>query len=168
MRRYKPNLRSKSVVNYERRTTNRWTRATGSEFRIIIGPAKLLGDAVARSTQPSFGGYPYMSFRLKFRNVFVDFLVATVLCAVNIYSYLQMPAYSTIDDGFVYFGWPFKIYAYGGYFGHAVILWTGLIGNVFVGLSARRILRAVVLQMRERNRVLVVKGTPTARIEARF
>ena len=28
------------------------TGATGSDFRIIIGPAKLLGNAVARSTQP--------------------------------------------------------------------------------------------------------------------
>src|SRR4051794_18930663 len=31
--------------------TNRWTGATGSEFPIIIGPAQLLGNAVARSTQ---------------------------------------------------------------------------------------------------------------------
>lgn len=36
-------------------STNRWTGATGSEFRIIIDPAELLGNAVARSTQP-FGG----------------------------------------------------------------------------------------------------------------
>ena len=34
-----------------RRRTNRWTGATGSDFRIIIGPAQLLGSAVARSTQ---------------------------------------------------------------------------------------------------------------------
>ena len=33
------------------RPTNRWTGATGSEFR-IIGPAQLFGNAVARSTQP--------------------------------------------------------------------------------------------------------------------
>jgi len=32
--------------------TNRWTGATGSEFRIKHDPAKLLGSAVARSTQP--------------------------------------------------------------------------------------------------------------------
>src|SRR5947208_15219918 len=31
--------------------TNRWTGATGSEFRIKRDPAKLLGSAVARSTQ---------------------------------------------------------------------------------------------------------------------
>jgi hypothetical protein len=34
------------------RPTNRWTGATGSAFRIIRDPAKLLGNAVARSTQP--------------------------------------------------------------------------------------------------------------------
>jgi hypothetical protein len=38
----------------ERNRTNRWTGATGSVFRIIIGPAKLLGNAVAGSTQ-TFG-----------------------------------------------------------------------------------------------------------------
>ena len=32
--------------------TNRWTGAAGSDFRIIIGPAQLLGIAVARSTPP--------------------------------------------------------------------------------------------------------------------
>ena len=32
--------------------TNRWTGAPGSDFRIIRHPAKLLGSAVARSTQP--------------------------------------------------------------------------------------------------------------------
>ena len=35
-----------------RNRTNRWTGATGSEFRIKRDPAKLLGSAVARSTQP--------------------------------------------------------------------------------------------------------------------
>ena len=38
-----------------RHPTKRWTGATGSVFRIIIGPAQLLGNAVARSTQPSGG-----------------------------------------------------------------------------------------------------------------
>ena len=40
-----------NVLASTRRPTNRWTGATGSEFRIIIGPAQLLGNAVARSTQ---------------------------------------------------------------------------------------------------------------------
>ena len=31
--------------------TNRWTGATASVFRIMRDPAKLLGNAVARSTQ---------------------------------------------------------------------------------------------------------------------
>jgi hypothetical protein len=39
-----------SVVQ-PRRPTNRWTGATGSDLRIIIGPAKPLSSAVARSTQ---------------------------------------------------------------------------------------------------------------------
>ena len=34
------------------RRTNRWTGATGSDFRIKRRPAKLLDSAVARSTQP--------------------------------------------------------------------------------------------------------------------
>ena len=34
-----------------KRRTNRWTGATGSVFRIKRDPAKLLGNAVARSTQ---------------------------------------------------------------------------------------------------------------------
>jgi hypothetical protein len=38
------------------RRTNRWTGATGSDFRIKRRPAKLLGRAVARSTPP-FDGY---------------------------------------------------------------------------------------------------------------
>jgi hypothetical protein len=37
-----------------RRRTNRWIGATGSDFRIKRDPAKLLGGAVARSTQ-TFG-----------------------------------------------------------------------------------------------------------------
>jgi len=37
--------------NDGRQITNRWTGATGSEFRIKRDPAKLLGSAVAWSTQ---------------------------------------------------------------------------------------------------------------------
>jgi len=44
----------KSLVPRSQRRTNRWTGATGSEFRIKRDPAKLLGGAVARSTQ-TFG-----------------------------------------------------------------------------------------------------------------
>src|SRR5262249_33938317 len=38
-------------VSFGRNPTNRWTGATGSAFRIKRNPAKLLGSAVARSTQ---------------------------------------------------------------------------------------------------------------------
>ena len=43
--------RTRNLFDLEGATQqNRWTGATGSDFRIIIGPAKLLGNAVARST----------------------------------------------------------------------------------------------------------------------
>src|SRR4051812_4393362 len=35
--------------------TNRCTGGTGGDFRIIIGPAQLLGNTVARSTRPLGG-----------------------------------------------------------------------------------------------------------------
>gem|GEM_PF-5953992 len=41
---------SKILSNACRRT-NRWTGATGNDFRIKRDPARLLGSAVARSTQ---------------------------------------------------------------------------------------------------------------------
>jgi hypothetical protein len=65
-----------------------------------------------------------------------------------------MPEYSTMDDGFVYFGWPFSVYAYGGYFGGAVIIWTGLIGNIFVALGAGRILGSIIEPALIRRRIL--------------
>ena len=43
------------------RTTNRWTGATGSDFRIKRDPAKLLRSAVARSTQPLGGNVTLMN-----------------------------------------------------------------------------------------------------------
>lgn len=76
---------------------------------------------------------------MKSRTVAINLLFLALLCVVNLFSYLRMPESSTIDDGYVYFGWPFTIYAYGGFFGHAVINWTGLIGNLFVALCASRI-----------------------------
>ena len=56
--------------------------------------------------------------------------------AANLYSYYRMPAESTIDDGFVYFGLPFNVYAYGGFWTHSVIFWPGLIADVLVALCA--------------------------------
>jgi hypothetical protein len=43
-------------------------------------------------------------------------LVVTLLfCVANLLSYLQMPQYSTLDDGYVVFGWPFAVYGSGGF-----------------------------------------------------
>ena len=67
---------------------------------------------------------------MKLRNLTIGLVVGIALFIVaNIYSYIRMPASSTIDDGFVYFGWPFNIYAYGGYYGHPVYIWAGLLAN---------------------------------------
>lgn len=60
--------------------------------------------------------------------------VLLVFCAVNIYSYLIMPEYSTIIDGFVYFGWPFHMYENGGFVTIRKFIWTGLFNNVVVAL----------------------------------
>jgi hypothetical protein len=48
-----PKIRGYEIVLRTRRhITNRWTGATGSDFRIKRDLAKLLGSAVARSTPP--------------------------------------------------------------------------------------------------------------------
>ena len=49
-----------------------------------------------------------------------------------------------MDDGFVYFGWPFSVYAYGGFWSHPVTIWTGIIGNVFVALCTQHVVRRVL------------------------
>ena len=78
---------------------------------------------------------------MKSRNFKIGFVVGLVLfCAINLYSYYRMPAESTMDDGSVYFGWPFWLYGYGGFWTHSFILWTGLIGDVIVALCAGGIL----------------------------
>lgn len=74
------------------------------------------------------------------QKLLINLFIAISFCAANLFSYYRMPEGSTLDDGFVYFGWPFSIYAYGGYWSHAVFIWTGLIGNVFVALVASRVL----------------------------
>lgn len=73
----------------------------------------------------------------------VGFLVVLFFSAANLYSYYRMPEYSSMDDGFVYFGWPFSVYAYGGFWSHSVTIWTGIIGNVSVALCAHRVIRRV-------------------------
>jgi len=74
----------------------------------------------------------------------LSLVVAMVFCAANLFSYYRMPESSTIDDGFVYFGWPFSVYAYGGFWSHPVIIWTGMVGNVFVALCAHRVIRRLL------------------------
>ena len=70
---------------------------------------------------------------MKLRRLTIGIVASIALfVAANIYSYVRMPAFSTMDDGFVYFGWPFNIYAYGGYYGHPVYIWTGLLANVLI------------------------------------
>jgi hypothetical protein len=49
-----------------------------------------------------------------------------------------------MDDGFIYFGWPFSVYFSGGYAGGSAIAWTGVIGNVAVALCTARVATAVV------------------------
>lgn len=75
------------------------------------------------------------------RNAIVGLLVALIFFAANVYSYLRMPSYSTIDDGFVYFGWPFSIYMSGGFATISVIVWTGVVGNVFIALCVYRVIQ---------------------------
>jgi hypothetical protein len=65
--------------------------------------------------------------------------VALLFCMANVISYYLMPECSTMDDGFVYFGWPFDMYAEGGFAGTRAIIWTGLIGNIVLALCAIRL-----------------------------
>ena len=71
----------------------------------------------------------------------ITLCVIAIFCAANLVSYLLMPESSTLDDGFVYFGWPFYIYARGGFFTHEVIIWTGIIGNLAIALCVIRLAR---------------------------
>ena len=76
---------------------------------------------------------------MKFPKPTITRAVVLVFCAANIYSYFTMPQFSTIDDGFIYFGWPFAIYAEGGFAGTRGLIWTGIIGNVVLALCFTRI-----------------------------
>ena len=51
--------------------TSRWTGATGSDFRIKRDPAKLLGSAVARSTQ-TFGCFFPTEMNLEIKDIVFD------------------------------------------------------------------------------------------------
>ena len=75
---------------------------------------------------------------------FLKGLVAAVFCVANLFSYLRMPGESSMDDGFVTFGWPFDVYGYGGFWTHLVIFWTGIIANVFLAFCCYRIARRLL------------------------
>ncbi|HXS01792.1 MAG TPA: hypothetical protein VN724_14540 [Pyrinomonadaceae bacterium] len=71
---------------------------------------------------------------------FIFVLAAVIFCTVNFISYYLKPEYSTLADGFTYFGWPFRIYYEGGFAGTRGIILTGLIGNLVLALGVSRVL----------------------------
>lgn len=71
-------------------------------------------------------------------------VVAVLFCVANLLSYLQMPQYSTLDDGWVVFGWPFGVYGSGGFATTTSVIWTGIIGNLAVALCVARVLSSIV------------------------
>ena len=70
--------------------------------------------------------------------------VAVIFCAANFFTYVRMPAESTLSHGFVSFGWPFDVYFEGGYVGNSGIIWTGLIGNIAIALCVVWVLLRLV------------------------
>jgi hypothetical protein len=63
------------LARQRRHPTNRWTGATGRDFRIKRDPAKLLGNAVARSTQP-FGCLLEMTMLRTFLSILFVLLIS--------------------------------------------------------------------------------------------
>ncbi len=96
---------------------------------------------------------------MRSRKLSITFVIAVLFCLANIYTYLRMPEYSTLDDGFVSFGWPFDVYRDGGFAHIATVVWTGVIGNVFVTLCAARIVRSLVGKVR-----LAVAHAPSGKL----
>jgi hypothetical protein len=96
----------------------------------------------------------------------VGFFIAMLFCIANVFSYLRMPEYPTLDDGFVFFGWPFTVYGYGGFVGQSVIVWTGLIGNVFVALCAARVLGTTVDKVLMRRRASLARIGTTNQLKS--
>ena len=71
----------------------------------------------------------------------IGFFIGMLLfVSANIYSYYRMPNESSMDDGFVDFGIPFKLYAYGGFWTHSVILWDGLLADILIAVCVSIIL----------------------------
>ena len=89
-------------------------------------------------------GIQMIERKLRSRTLIVVFAATLLFCTANLISYYLMPAHSTMDDGFVYFGWPFTIYWEGGIAGTRAISWTGVIGNVVLAICVSRILIKVL------------------------
>ena len=64
--------------------------------------------------------------------------------AVNLYSYHRA---DPEDDQFAPFGVPFKMGGFGGYVGNTYLVWSGIVGNVFVALCAGVALAWLVTKM---------------------
>ena len=54
-----------------------------------------------------------------------------MFCALNIYSYFTTYG---LMDAVTHFGWPFDMYAEGGFTGTKRVIWNGLFGNVIAAL----------------------------------
>lgn len=87
---------------------------------------------------------------------FIFVLAAVIFCTVNLISYFN-PEYATLDDGFTFFGWPFRIHYEGGFAGTRAIIWTGVIGNAALAIGASRIL-VTVISHRLHGWIRVIRG----------
>lgn len=93
---------------------------------------------------------------MKYKRFTIGFLGTLIwFAAANIFSYIRMPEYSSLDDGFVDFGWPLKMYARGGFWTHTVILWNGVIGNVLIALCASLLVGFVIAKLSVPRRLRV-------------
>ncbi|HMH45953.1 MAG TPA: hypothetical protein VK557_20865 [Pyrinomonadaceae bacterium] len=89
---------------------------------------------------------------MELRHIRVGFVISvTLFTAANIYTYARMRAFSSIDDGFAYFGWPFNIYAYGGYFGHPVYVWTGMLANLVIVVIVGLVIALLLARLTRRS-----------------
>ena len=76
-----------------------------------------------------------MGVQMRFRNPSVMLAVVLVFCAVNLFSYILMLNHPYISHRMASFGWPFDMYAEGGFVTTTKeVIWTGLIGNVVLAL----------------------------------
>jgi hypothetical protein len=80
-------------------------------------------------------------------------LATVIFCTVNFISYLN-PEYPTLDDGFTFFGWPFRIHAEGGLAGTRAIIWTAVVGNIALAVGVSRILVKLATDYADRLRII--------------